>query len=41
MTKIKTPAIIAISMAFGIVAGAGVTAVPAAPALQGHVARGR
>lgn len=27
MTKIKTPAIVAISMAFGIVAGAGVTAV--------------
>jgi hypothetical protein len=27
MTKIKTPAIVAISMAFGIAAGAGVTAV--------------
>lgn len=27
MSKIKTPAIVAISMAFGITAGAGVTAV--------------
>ena len=27
MTKIRTPAIVAISMAFGIAAGAGVTAV--------------
>jgi hypothetical protein len=29
LPKIKTPAIIAISMAFGIVAGAGVTAIAA------------
>jgi hypothetical protein len=32
--KLKTPAIIAISMAFGIAAGAGVTAIAAQPNMQ-------
>lgn len=32
--KLKTPAIVAISMAFGIVAGAGVTAIAAQPNMQ-------
>ncbi|CAN7302919.1 hypothetical protein [Rhizobium sp. LjRoot254] len=34
MTKIKTPAIVAISMAIGIVAGAGVTAIAAQPNMK-------
>jgi hypothetical protein len=32
--KFKTPAIVAISLAFGIVAGAGVTAIAAQPNMQ-------
>jgi hypothetical protein len=32
--KLKTPAIVALSMAFGIVAGAGVTAIAAQPNMQ-------
>jgi hypothetical protein len=34
MTKIKTPAIVAIAMAFGIVTGAGVTAIAAQPNMK-------
>jgi hypothetical protein len=32
--KLKTPTIVALSMAFGIVAGAGVTAIAAQPNMQ-------
>jgi hypothetical protein len=32
--KLKTPAIVALAMAFGIVAGAGVTAIAAQPNMQ-------